>query len=224
VATGPHRDVVEEEQRTRLARFILGLRTRGIQDTRVLAAMERVPREHFVPPQIAAHAYEDRALPIDCGQTVSQPFVVARMTEELAVDDRMKVLEIGTGSGFQTAVLAHLARQVYSIERYRTLAHAAEERLQRLGLSNVTVMAGDGTVGWPLQAPFDRIIVTAATETVPSVLAEQLCIGGRMIVPVGTAGSVQRLMRVDRREDDYDVLPLDEVRFVPLVPGKARFL
>lgn len=218
------RDAAAQERLERTARFILELRGQGVRDRRVLAAIERVPREIFVEPALQTHAYEDRALPIDCGQTISQPYVVAYMTEQLGPDDRMKVLEIGTGSGYQTAVLAHLFRRVYSIERYRTLAKLAEERLGRLGLSNISVMLGDGIEGWTPQAPFDRIIVTAAAETIPRSLVDQLKDDGRMIIPVGPVGGVQRLVRVERGANGVTETPLVQVRFVPLVAGKAKFL
>jgi protein-L-isoaspartate(D-aspartate) O-methyltransferase len=214
----------DEQRRTRMARFILGLRSQGIRDRNVLSAIERVPRELFLGEDIVDFAYDDRALPIDCGQTISQPFVVAYMTAELGLDDRMKVLEIGTGSGYQTAVLAHLSRRVYSIERFRTLAKLAEERLAKLGLSNVTIMFGDGMEGWPPQAPFDRILVTAAAEDVPSKLVDQLKEGGRMVLPVGPVGGVQKLVRIERTAEGVTETPLVEVRFVPLVAGKAKFL
>ena len=174
----------------------MALRNRGIRDTSVLAAMERVPREIFVDQAFAAQAYADQSLPIECGQTISQPFVVAYMTEKLRIDDRMKVLEIGTGSGYQTAVLSHLCRRVYTIERYRTLLQDAELRFQQLGLSNVTAMVGDGTKGWPAQAPFDRIIVTAAAREIPRTLVEQLKPDGILVAPVDVGMGEQELVRV----------------------------
>ena len=165
--------------------LIMQLRRRGIRDNAVLRAIERVPRELFVDEAFADHAYQDIALPIDCGQTISQPYVVAFMTERLELDDRHKVLEIGTGSGYQAAVLSYLCRRVYTVERWRELQKAAERRFARLGITNVTTIIGDGWLGWPPQAPFDRIIVTAAADEPPQALIEQLKIGGRMIIPSG---------------------------------------
>jgi protein-L-isoaspartate(D-aspartate) O-methyltransferase len=203
----------------------MGLRAQGIRDSRVLNAIEKLPRALFVDEPYALQAYDDRALPIDCGQTISQPFVVAYMTEALKVGDRDKVLEIGTGSGYQTAVLAQLCRRVYTIERYRTLLQQAEKRLKRLEVHNVTAMAGDGLKGWPAQAPFDRILVTAAAEEIPETLVGQLKTDGIMVLPVGPVGGVQHVCRVTRTGDEgYDVEELIGVRFVPLVPGKAEHL
>jgi protein-L-isoaspartate(D-aspartate) O-methyltransferase len=202
--------------------LIMSLRNRGIRDTRVLAAIEQVPRERFIDPTFLAQAYADQSLPIECGQTISQPYVVAFMTEKLAVTDRMKVLEIGTGSGYQTAVLAHLCRRVYTIERYRTLLRDAETRIAELGLSNVTTMVGDGTKGWPSQAPFDRIIVTAAAREVPQTLVDQLRPGGIMVLPVETGHGEQELVRITVGDDGPVRESLLPVRFVPLVEGIAR--
>jgi protein-L-isoaspartate(D-aspartate) O-methyltransferase len=152
--------------------LIMQLRRRGIRDTNVLRAMERVPRELFVDPAFADHAYQDIALPIDCGQTISQPFVVACMTEQLDLDDRHKVFEVGTGTGYQAAVLSHLCRRLYTIERYRELQKSAERRFAQLAITNVTTIIGDGWLGWPPQAPFDRIIVTAAARAPPAKLLQ----------------------------------------------------
>ena len=202
--------------------LIMSLRNRGIRDTRVLRAMELVPREQFVDRAFQAQAYADQSLPIECGQTISQPYVVAFMTEKLAVTDRMKVLEIGTGSGYQTAVLAHLCRRVYTMERYRTLMRDAEARLAELGLSNVTAMVGDGTRGWAAQAPFDRIMVTAAARAVPQLLVDQLRPGGVMVLPVETGAGEQELVRITVTDDGPSQDSLLAVRFVPLVEGIAR--
>jgi protein-L-isoaspartate(D-aspartate) O-methyltransferase len=202
---------------TRTIRLLLDLRGAGIADTRVLAAIERVPREAFLPPPFQHQANENVALPIGHGQTVSQPAVVARMSEALEVTDRHKVLEIGTGSGYQTAVLARLARRVYTIERHRPLLAEAERRLESLRLRNVTARAGDGSKGWPEQAPFDRIIVTCAAPFPPQPLAAQLCLGGVMVIPVGEPKRDQRVMRIRRAEDGFHVEDLWTVRFVPLV-------
>jgi protein-L-isoaspartate(D-aspartate) O-methyltransferase len=203
--------------------FLLTMRRRGIRDLRVLRALELVPRERFVDPEQAHLAYEDHALPIECGQTISQPYVVAAMTEALALDPTHRVLEIGTGSGYQTAVLAHLASEVVTVERYRTLAEMAERRLESLGLRNVTVVVADGALGAPEQAPFDRIMVTAAAADVPKTLVDQLLEGGILVVPVGPMGGVQSLLRL-RKKPKGEGLEREElmaVRFVPLVPGKA---
>src|SRR5688572_21801814 len=171
--------------------FLLTMRRRGINDIRVLRALELVPREKFVEPEQAAYAYGDHALPIECGQTISQPYVVAAMTEALELEPNHKVLEIGTGSGYQAAILAHLAGEVVTVERYRTLAEQAERRLRDLELDNVTVIVGDGSLGAPEHAPFDRIVVTAATPELPQTLLDQLREGGILIAPIGPTGGVQ---------------------------------
>ncbi|MEO1470399.1 MAG: protein-L-isoaspartate(D-aspartate) O-methyltransferase, partial [Pseudomonadota bacterium] len=179
-------------------RLMLALRGSGVRDTRVLHAIESVPRERFVNHAFLDRAYDDTALPIDCGQTISQPSVVARMTEALAVTDRCKVLEVGAGSGYQTAILARLARRVYAIERHRPLVLTARERLAGLNITNVALRAGDGTRGWPEQAPFDRILVAAAADDVPALLLEQLRPGGILVLPVGETDEVQTLLRIER--------------------------
>ncbi|WP_436641456.1 protein-L-isoaspartate(D-aspartate) O-methyltransferase [Microbaculum sp. FT89] len=212
------------EGRIAVARLIMGLRARGVRDAGILKAIETIPRALFVDEVHAVHAYDDRSLPIDCGQTISQPFVVAYMTSLLKLTDRDKVLEIGTGSGYQAAVLARLCRRVYTVERYRTLHRQAEDRLRELGVSNVTAMVGDGLQGWPTQAPFDKIMVTAAAEAVPQVLVDQLKVGGIMVIPIGPIGGAQFLHRIVRTEDGYDDDTLIGVMFVPLVPGKAQQL
>jgi protein-L-isoaspartate(D-aspartate) O-methyltransferase len=206
--------------------FLLTMRRRGIHDLRVLRALELVPREHFLDPEQAEYAYADQALPIECGQTISQPYVVAAMTEALAIEPTHKVLEIGTGSGYQAAILAHLAGHVVTVERYRTLAEIAERRLRELKLDNVTVLVGDGTLGAPEYAPFDRIVVTAATPELPQGLVDQLRDGGILIAPVGPIAGVQSLARF-RKKAGAEGLEREElmpVRFVPLVPGKAAAL
>lgn len=200
-------------------RLLMKLRREGITDTRVLSAIEQIPREEFVDERFQDQAYEDTALPIDAGQTISMPSVVAWMTWALQVEDRMKVLEIGTGSGYQAAVLAKLARRVYSIERHRELHKIAESRFSALRLTNITTRCGDGTKGWPEVAPFDRIIVTASAGEVPSALLSQLSIGGIMVTPVGEHGGEQILLRIQRHEHGYDTQHLMNVRFVPLVSG-----
>ena len=203
------------------ARLILELRGCGIADLHVLKAMERVPRELFVPPAFVHQAWENVALPIDCGQTISQPAVVARMTEALQADDRTRVLEIGTGSGYQTAVLSHLCRRVYTIERHRELLGQAESRLAALRRRNITARPGDGALGWPEQAPFERILVTAAAIDIPPNLSAQLGIGGIMVVPIGDDAASQRIVRVRREQSGLDIEDLGPVKFVPLISGRA---
>jgi protein-L-isoaspartate(D-aspartate) O-methyltransferase len=202
-------------------RLIMSLRQSGITDTAVLSAIERVPREAFVPGPFADQAYEDRTLPIGHGQTLSQPQIVALMTQSLATDRRHKVLEIGTGSGYQTAVLSHLARRVYTIERHKAMLREAERRLAALRCHNIVTRHGDGSLGWPQQAPFDRILVTAAAADIPSRLVEQLKVAGVLVVPVGPEQGVQELVRITRTESGYDRATLGIVRFVPLVAGAA---
>jgi protein-L-isoaspartate(D-aspartate) O-methyltransferase len=204
--------------------FLLNLRRRGIGDAAVLRALDEVPREHFVQERFVAAAYADQALPIACGQTISQPYVVAYMTEQLAVGPDHRVLEVGTGSGYQAAVLSRLAREVITVERYRTLGEAARERLATLGYLNVEVVLGDGLAGLPERAPFDRIIVTAAAETIPDVLVEQLAEGGVMVLPLGPHGATQRLVKLTKTAEGLDREDLLGVRFVPLLPGQAREL
>ena len=203
----------------RKIRLIMKLRQSGVADTAVLSAVERVPRELFVPVPFHDQAYEDRALPIGHGQTLSQPQVVARMTQALGPSRRTKVLEIGTGSGYQAAVLSRLCRRVYTIERHRELLRAAEARFLELRLHNITAKLGDGGRGWPEQAPFERILVTAASEEVPGQLVDQLAMGGVLVVPVGRQGGDQELLRVTRNEDGLAEERLGSVRFVPLLPG-----
>ena len=188
---------------------------------RVLGAIERVPREAFVPPAFRDRAYEDEALPIGHGQTLSQPEVVALMTQSLAVNSRHKVLEIGTGSGYQAAVLSRLARRVYTIERHKPLLREAEQRLAALRRHNITTRHGDGSLGWKEQAPFDRIIVTAASPEIPTQLFDQLAVGGIMIVPVGPERGDQALYRITRSADGFAQDVLCMVRFVPLISGSA---
>ena len=204
--------------------FLLGLRRRGIIDAAVLRAMDEVPREHFVTPDYSDSAYDDHALPIACGQTISQPYVVAYMSEQLDVKRHHRVLEVGTGSGYQAAVLSRLAAEVYSIERFRTLADAARVRLETLGYDNVHVVLGDGVQGLPDHAPYDRILVTAAAEQVPQALVEQLAQGAVMVVPVGPHDGAQRIVKLAKTQDGIDTENLIGVRFVPLLAGRAREL
>jgi protein-L-isoaspartate(D-aspartate) O-methyltransferase len=205
--------------------FQLALRRRGISDQAVLRAMDEVPREHFVTPEFADSAYADQALPIACGQTISQPYVVAYMTEQLEVGPQHRVLEVGTGSGYQAAILSRMAREVVSIERYRTLANLARERLKTLGYSNVTILVGDGFNGAPERAPFDRIIVTAAAEEVPKALVEQLGAGGKLVLPLGPRHGPQYIVKLTKTASGALTREnLIAVRFVPLLPGQAREL
>jgi protein-L-isoaspartate(D-aspartate) O-methyltransferase len=200
-------------------RLVMELRRQGITDTRVLGAIERVPREAFVPGTFRDRAYENVALPIGHGQTISQPAVVGYMTQELDLGERMKVLEIGTGSGYQAAILSRLCRRVYTVERYRELLRDAEKIFRELRLNNITTRHGDGGDGWPEQAPFERIIVTAAAHDVPPALLDQLAPDGVMILPVGESADTQQLLKCRRTETGFDYESLWPVRFVPLVGG-----
>lgn len=212
------------DERVGRMEFLLTLRRRGITDATVLKAMDDVPREYFVPAGQSGAAYADQALPIACGQTISQPYVVAYMTEQLALSSQDRVLEIGTGSGYQAAILARIVREVVTIERYRTLAEAARARLQTLGIRNVQVRAGDGFAGAPELAPFDRIMVTAAAEQVPQGLVNQLANHGVMILPLGPHDGAQTLVKLTKRDDQIRQESLIGVRFVPLLAGAAREL
>ncbi|MBI1418465.1 MAG: protein-L-isoaspartate(D-aspartate) O-methyltransferase [Limimaricola sp.] len=199
--------------------FLFALRSRGVTDARVLGAMERIDRAQFVKGLFAARAYEDMPLPIAAGQTISQPSIVGLMTQALRLEPRDKVLEIGTGSGYQAAILSQLVRRVYTIDRFRRLTAEARAIFEALGLTNITAIAADGCFGLPEQAPFDRILVTAAAEDPPGPLLAQLRIGGIMVLPVGQSDAVQSLIRVTRTETGYDYDELRPVRFVPLVEG-----
>ncbi|HQN52190.1 MAG TPA: protein-L-isoaspartate(D-aspartate) O-methyltransferase [Phenylobacterium sp.] len=214
----------EDTAETRLARLILSLRKQGVSDPKVLAAIESTPRDMFTPDLFQERAWEDQALPIACGQTISQPFIVGLMTQALKIEPRSRVLEIGTGSGYQTTVLSKLSRLVYTVERYRTLMQEAEARFKTLGLTNVITKFGDGGLGWPEQAPFDRILVTAAAPDEPKALLSQLKPKGILVAPVGR-GPVQVLKRyVGDGKGGFDVEEMTEVRFVPLLDGVAREL
>jgi protein-L-isoaspartate(D-aspartate) O-methyltransferase len=205
--------------------FLLTLRRRGISGQAVLRAMDEVPRGDFVDGEFAGRAYADQALPIECGQTISQPYVVAYMTEHLALSPHHRVLEVGTGSGYQAAVLSRLAREVVSIERYRTLAEQARSRLSALGYDNVEVVVGDGFAGVPAKAPYDRIIVTAAAEQVPQALLDQLADdGGVMILPLGPRDGPQHIIKLTKSQTEISRENLIAVRFVPLLPGQAQEL
>jgi protein-L-isoaspartate(D-aspartate) O-methyltransferase len=202
--------------------LIMALRRLGVTDARVLSAMETTPRELFVPDIFQDRAYENVALPIEAGQSISQPFVVAFMTDALNLSARHRVLEIGTGSGYQTAVLAQLVRRVFSIERHASLMRSAEARFRKLRLINVDTMVGDGTRGWVEQAPFDRIIVTAATpKEPPEELLNQLAVKGLMVIPIDRGSDGQVLIRVKRTNQGFQSTDLLPVRFVPLLEGVA---
>ena len=202
--------------------FVFNLRSRGVTNADVLKAMERTPRAEFLEGIFQERAYDDTPLPIACGQTISQPTVVGLMTQALDVTRRCKVLEVGTGSGYQAAILARLARRVYSVERHRALALRARDLLRRMELGNITVVHGDGSMGLSEQAPFDRIMLTAAAEDPPSTLLDQLRVGGIMVLPVGQSDAVQKLIRVDKTDAGYEYTDLGAVRFVPLVEGIAE--
>ena len=196
------------------------LAARDITDRRVLAAISAVPREHFVPPHVRDLAYADQPLPIGLDQTISQPYIVALMTQQAHLHRKSRVLEIGTGSGYQTAVLATIARHVWSVERLSHLATDATERLRALGIGNVTVISGDGALGHAEEAPYDAIVVTAAAPDVPAPLRDQLVMGGRLVIPVGGA-TVQELLTVERTQQGYVSRRNGACRFVPLVSPAA---
>ena len=213
-----------ENAKADLPRLMQALRDQGVTDPQVLKAIETTPRDLFTPDLFKERSWEDSALPIACGQTISQPFIVGLMTQALTLEPRARVLEIGTGSGYQTAVLSRLARLVYSVERYRTLKREAEARFETLQLTNVITKFGDGGMGWPEQAPFDRILVTAAAPSEPKVLLRQLKPAGVLVAPIGK-GPVQRLMRyAGDGAGGFPAEVLCEVRFVPLLEGVAREL
>ncbi|AKH88121.1 protein-L-isoaspartate(D-aspartate) O-methyltransferase [Edwardsiella tarda] len=204
----------------RVLLLIQQLMRQGIRDEAVLKAIAEVPRERFIDEAMSHKAYDNTALPIGLGQTISQPYMVARMTELLALQPNSRVLEIGTGSGYQTAVLAHLAPHVYSVERIKSLQWQAKRRLKQLDLHNVSTRHGDGWQGWASRGPFDAIIVTAAAPEIPPALLAQLAEGGRLVLPVGEAAQPQFLRRIQRRGDEYLVESIEPVRFVPLVGGE----
>mgnify|MGYP000982333465 CR=1 FL=1 len=219
---GKQDDNGEEGRDVQLARLVLSLRAQGVSDPAVLAALESTPRELFTPDLFKERAFEDSALPIACGQTISQPFIVGLMSQALQVEPRSRVLEIGTGSGYQTTILSKISRLVYTVERYRTLLGEAEQRFKRLGLTNVVTRFGDGGEGWPEQAPFDRIMVTAAAPEEPKTLLAQLKPHGILVAPIGR-GPVQSLRRyVGDGQGGFVVETLTDVRFVPLLEGVAR--
>ena len=214
----------EKPSETNKAKLILALRSQGVTEPQVLEAIERTPRDLFTPELFKERAWEDSALPIACGQTISQPFIVGLMTQALKIEPRSRVLEIGTGSGYQTTVLARVARLVYTVERYRTLLGEAEERFKQLGLLNIITRFGDGGEGWPEQAPFDRILVTAAAPGEPKTLLAQLKPTGILVAPIGK-GPVQSLRRyTGDGKGAFKPETLCDVRFVPLLDGTAREL
>lgn len=206
----------------RKMQFLYTLRSKGVTDSRTLSAMEKIDRGAFVRGLFAERAYEDMPLPIPCGQTISQPSVVGLMTQALNVQPRDKVLEVGTGSGYQAAVLSQLSRRVYSVDRFSRLVREAQEAFDALGIVNITTFSADGSYGLPDQAPFDRIIVTAAAEDPPGPLLAQLRVGGIMVVPVGQSDTVQSLIKVTRLEKGFDYEELRAVRFVPLLEGLGQ--
>jgi protein-L-isoaspartate(D-aspartate) O-methyltransferase len=213
-----HGNPTDAEQYRRRQRMVDGdVAARGVRDRRVLEAMRTVPRERFVPESLADHAYDDNPLPIGAGQTISQPFIVASMTEALELTPDAKVLEVGTGSGYAAAVLSWVAQEVWTIERHGELAGRAAETLAGLGCDNVHVAEGDGTLGWPEAAPFDGIVVTADAPTVPEALLDQLADGGRLVIPVGPRHGRQELVVIARAGDEFERTSLGGVRFVPLV-------
>lgn len=210
------------DEAERKMQFLYALRSKGVTDSRVLTAMEKIDRGPFIRGLFAGRAYEDMPLPIACGQTISQPSIVGLMTQALQVSARDTVLEVGTGSGYQAAILSQLARRVYTVDRHRRLVHEARAIFDALHLSNITAFTADGSFGLPDQAPFDRILVTAAAEDPPGPLLAQLKIGGIMVLPVGQSDTVQSLIRVTRHETGFEYDELRPVRFVPLVEGLGR--
>ncbi|MGH1369308.1 MAG: protein-L-isoaspartate(D-aspartate) O-methyltransferase [Maritimibacter sp.] len=212
-------DITDAERKMQ---FLFQLRSKGVTNARVLDAMEKVDRGRFVTGIFAQRAYEDMPLPIASGQTISQPSVVGLMTQALDVHPRDKVLEVGTGSGYQAAILSHLARRVYTVDRHRGLVRAARQLFEAMNMHTITTITGDGSFGLPEQAPFDRIIVTAAAEDPPGPLLAQLAVGGIMVVPVGQSDHVQSLIKVTRTEAGYEYDEILPVRFVPLIEGLGQ--
>ncbi|WP_323763441.1 protein-L-isoaspartate(D-aspartate) O-methyltransferase [Marinovum sp.] len=206
----------------RKMQFLYALRSKGVTERRVLMAMEKIDRADFIQGFFSERAYEDMPLPIACGQTISQPSVVGLMTQALDVQPRDTVLEVGTGSGYQAAILSQLARRIYTVDRHKRLVQGARAVFDKLDLANITAFTADGSFGLPDQAPFDRILVTAAAEDPPGPLLAQLRVGGVMVLPVGQSDAVQRLIRVKREPDGFEYDELRAVRFVPLVEGLGR--
>lgn len=215
--------MITEDQRTEgMMRLIYTLRSNGVTDKRILDAIERTPREFFLDRAFQDRAFDDIPLPIACGQTISQPSIVALMTQALEVTPRCKVLEVGCGSGYQAAILARLARRVYAMERHRPLVRQARARIDALALSNIQILTGDGSLGWSDQAPFDRILLTAAAEDPPKELIAQLKVGGIMVLPVGQSDEMQQLIKIEKTEQGINYHELIDVRFVPLLPNIAE--
>ena len=208
----------EDEARQRMVHR--QLERRDIRDQRVLSAMARMPRHRFVPPGIVSQAYADRALAIDCGQTISQPYIVALMTQALKLSGNETVLEIGTGSGYQTAILAELAHEVISLERHAELSNQAGQLLTELGYRNITLSISDGTLGWPDRSPYDRIIVTAAAAKCPRTLLDQLKVGGILVIPIGSQDQ-QMLQTIQKTDDSFETLSISACRFVPLIGAQG---
>lgn len=218
-AMTPHRVGIGMTSLRTRERLLARLQEEGIRDMEVLAAIRDVPRHLFVDEALASRAYENTALPIGSGQTISQPYIVARMSEAVRAGRRLsRVLEIGTGCGYQSAVLAQFAERVFTVERIDSLLREARERFHTLGINNIRARHGDGFEGWPEQAPYDGILVTAAPDTIPPALMQQLAIGGRLVLPVGPQG-IQRLVCVERSEQGFDQFELDAVSFVPMLEG-----
>ncbi len=213
-------DAAREAERK--MQFLFALRSKGVTDKRVLSAMEVIDRGPFIRGIFSERAYEDMPLPIACGQTISQPSVVGLMTQALQITPRDKVLEVGTGSGYQAAVLSRLARRVYTVDRHSRLVREARDLFEDMGLTNITAITADGSFGLPDQAPFDRIIVTAAAEDPPGTLIDQLKVGGIMVVPVGQSNAVQHLIAARKTENGLDYQELRQVRFVPLLEGLGK--
>ncbi|MCK0208384.1 protein-L-isoaspartate(D-aspartate) O-methyltransferase [Starkeya koreensis] len=214
----------ENEDAIERAALLLSLRKRGLRDPAVMRAVEQVPREMFVEPAFRRQAWRDQALPVECGQTISQPTVVALMTEALELEPAHKVLEVGTGTGYHAAILGNIAGHVVTLERFRTLAEAAARRLARLGLTNVEVFIADGRLGYPAGAPFDRIVLNAAVSEVPLALLAQLAPGGILVAPVGPPEGTQVLTRLRLGPDGMEKRDLSPVRFVPMLAGVAAVL
>lgn len=214
--------ITEDQRAEGMMRLIYALRSNGVTDKRILDAIERTPREFFLDRAFQDRAFDDIPLPIACGQTISQPSIVALMTQALEVTPRCKVLEVGCGSGYQAAILARLARRVYAMERHRPLVRQARARVDALALSNIQIMTGDGSLGWSEQAPFDRILLTAAAEDPPKELIAQLKIGGIMVLPVGQSDEMQQLIKIEKTEQGIRYHELIDVRFVPLLPNVAE--
>ena len=214
--------ITEDQRAEGMMRLIYALRSNGVTDKRILDAIERTPREFFLDRAFQDRAFDDIPLPIACGQTISQPSIVALMTQALEVTPRCKVLEVGCGSGYQAAVLARLARRVYAMERHRPLVRQARARVEALALSNIQIMTGDGSLGWSDQAPFDRILLTAAAEDPPKELIAQLKTGGIMVLPVGQSDEMQQLIKIVKTDQGVEYHELIDVRFVPLLPNVAE--